>query len=572
MKQIQTVIPIAFFFLLSFIIVFPLFPPGFILTLDKVVTAKVSAPDITSTTFLFDALLSILNIFISSFWLQKILLFLIFFLSGLGMFVLLPTRLGLSRYFGGTLYSINPFVYERVMAGHWQLLLAFAILPFIIKLTYSLFEYPSFVKAVFLAVISTLLFNTDIHFVLIYPIFFVLAFSTYIVLHIHSWRSVIKSVIIFLIALLLLNANWIVFSLLGKTPDAITLGEFTKDDLIIFQSVPDKSLGLIFNLLSGYGFWAEVYDYFISPKSVIFFWPVLSFGIIIISLYGLIENMRRKEERNLPLLITLVIIFLIALDLAGGVALKPFENSVVALYNIFSPLRGLREPQKLVGIIMLFYAYFGSFGIHYFKNKLRKNHEYLALCVVIIPFIYTVTIFNGFWGQLKPVFYPTSWEKVEREFQKDKDDYTVLFFPWHQYMKFNFANNRVIANPARYYFAKPVLSAENYETEYLYSRDTRPEGLHVEGLLSIETDKVNLLGEEVDSRVDWAYDLAVINVKYIILAKTADWKEYKFLDKSQALQKISEDNDLIIYQNLAWGKEIPDEKPENGDILEPPVQ
>src|SRR3989338_4554876 len=200
MKQLQNIIPIAVFFLLSLVIVFPLLSPGYILTLDKIVTARVSAPDITSTTFLFDAFIWVLNLFISSFLLQKILLFLVFFLSGLGMFTLLHEKLGLSRIFGGILYSINPFVYERVMAGHWQLLLAYAIFPFLVKLTFSLFAYPSFQKAVFLAVLSALLFNTDIHFALIYPVFFVLALSSYIVIHISTSRPVIKSVIIFLIA------------------------------------------------------------------------------------------------------------------------------------------------------------------------------------------------------------------------------------------------------------------------------------------------------------------------------------------------------------------------------------
>ncbi|MEK7565536.1 MAG: hypothetical protein AAB506_00625, partial [Patescibacteria group bacterium] len=94
-------------------------------------------------------------------------------------------------------------------------------------------------------------------------------------------------------------------------------------------------------------------------------------------------------------------------------------------------------------------------------------------------------------------------------------------------------------------------SAQNYETKSLYSHDVRPESLHIEGLLSIEKERVNLAGEEVLDRIKWGESTAVIGVKYILLAKESDWETYKFLDKSRDLKKIFEDQSLILYRNLA---------------------
>ncbi|MBI4991216.1 hypothetical protein HZB96_03940 [Candidatus Gottesmanbacteria bacterium] len=176
---------------------------------------------------------------------------------------------------------------------------------------------------------------------------------------------------------------------------------------------------------------------------------------------------------------------------------------------------------------------------------------------LILPFIYTPTVFGGFWGQLKPVFYPKSWYEVNNILKNDKDNFLTLFFPWHQYTRFRFANNRVVANPAPYFFEKPVLSSQNYETIPLYTHDIRTESLHVEGLLSIEKEGVNLVGEEIEEKLPWGQSLSPINVKYIILAKDDDWKRYRFLDKQTDLKKVYENDDLVLYQNLKWGVEEP---------------
>ena len=112
-----------------------------------------------------------------------------------------------------------------------------------------------------------------------------------------------------------------------------------------------------------------------------------------------------------------------------------------------------------------------------------------------------------------------------------------------------------MANPAVLFFDKPILSSQNYETVPLYSHDSRPEALHVEGLLSIKMKGVNLLDEPVTEEILLGSALSVIDVKYIILAKDADWKEYDFLSRQADLKKIYEGTDLVLYQNLSFGQE-----------------
>ena len=62
---------------------------------------------------------------------QKLLLLAIVFLAGFGMHRLVAMQLpggGLSgRLFAGFVYAVNPFVYERLIAGQWFLLLGYAL-------------------------------------------------------------------------------------------------------------------------------------------------------------------------------------------------------------------------------------------------------------------------------------------------------------------------------------------------------------------------------------------------------------------------------------------------------------
>ena len=280
---------------------------------------------------------------------------------------------------------------------------------------------------------------------------------------------------------------------------------------------------------------------------------MISAAIILISVYGFVRLVKEKEKKRFPLVIALIVFFLLSLNFAGGIALRSFADTAFTLYDKVPFLRGFREPQKLIGIVMLCYAFFGSMGIYYLGKKVARIGKLVITGIfIILPFVYTPTFFGSFWGQLRPVLYPSSWEKVNQTLKEDTGDFLTVFFPWHQYMRFKFTNNMVVANPASYYFDKPILSAQNYETKYLDTHDVRMEALHVDGLLSIEKNKVNLLGDPVHRKIAWGEDLALINVKYIILAKEKDQKLYRFLDRSEGLEKIFEDDNLILYKNNRW--------------------
>lgn len=560
MEKYNRILSFFLFFALAAVITYPLAKPGYILTLDAVITPKVAYAPLTSSSFIYQNILAVMNFFLPSYWIERIILFLIFSLSGWGMYRLVPKKYGIAGYFGGLFYAVNPFVYERVMAGHWQFLLGYSIFPFVTASALALFRDTGKKNSFILAIFTTLLFSTAIHYSLIFLTFFV----TMAAMNLYSSRqnkdrlkAIAGNIGFFAVIVFILNANWILSSIMGVSDIVKSISQFTVYDLLSFQSVADAHLGLVFNLLSGYGFWVEVYHYFILPRDIIFFWPVLSAAIILISAVGFFAILKDRKKTEIPLAVTLLVVFLLALDISAGVSLNSVNQLYFFLYNKFSILRSLREPQKLVGILIFCYAYFGSIGFASLLDKAKKSSIFYILCFLflVLPFIYTPTVFGGFWGQLRPVYYPASWKEVNRVLNNDKDNFLTLVFPWHQYITLSFNRNMASSNPAPYFFDKPVLSSRNYETAYLNSHDTRPEALHVEGLMSIQKKGVNLLGQQVYEKLPWGESLAPINVKYILLLKEEDWKSYRFLDKSADLKKLYDSQEIILYQNLAWRKD-----------------
>ncbi|MFZ3168258.1 MAG: hypothetical protein WA130_11635 [Candidatus Methanoperedens sp.] len=114
--------------------------------------------------------------FILPMWIiQKIVLFAIFFLSGVSAYSLLPVRSSAAKYFSGILYAINPFVYIRFIAGQWNILLAYSVMPFAIKAFIEYLENDNrrnFLKLMFW---TTLVAVFSIHMlILIFIVFFVI--------------------------------------------------------------------------------------------------------------------------------------------------------------------------------------------------------------------------------------------------------------------------------------------------------------------------------------------------------------------------------------------------------------
>ncbi|HEY9205836.1 MAG TPA: hypothetical protein VIO58_07930 [Candidatus Methanoperedens sp.] len=490
------------------------------------------------------ALLDFLSVLVPVEFIQKSLFFLIFFISGISAYRMCPEEWGIGRYFAGFLYMLNPFIYVRFLAGHWLILLAYSVVPFVVKGFMDYFEAPSIKKSVNIAFLLTFVFILEIH----TPFLLFIVLGIFYILNLAESRKtgkaleISKSTAFVFLFLLLLNSYWLVPSFIGNKA---SLNEITSSDLYIFTTKHDLNFNTLFTSASMYGFWRGGYIY---TKDILPYWYLFFIFILFFSVHGFVSKYGHPEH-GIYVRAFGIIAVLSAL-LAAGIS-GPFAGVFEFLFNNVFFFKGFREPQKFVGLLVLSYAYLGGLGVSELEKAVGRKSEgsgvygkigiwLLIALALLIPFIYSFTMFNGFWGQLEPVDYPKDWYAVNDFLNSDNQDFKALFLPWHLYMDFKWlpTSQKRIANPASIFFDKPVIQGDNMEAGPIYSSSSNPVSRYIEFLLG-KKDKIDNFGELV----------APLNVKYIILTKEVDYKQYDFLYNQNDLEVVKNSENLVVFRN-----------------------
>lgn len=186
---------------------------------------------------------------------------------------------------------------------------------------------------------------------------------------------------------------------------------------------------------------------------------------------------------------------------------------------------------------------------------------------LLVPLLYSPGMLWGFGGQLCVSDYPKSWFEVNEFLNKDKDNFRTLFLPWHLYMSFSFACNKIIANPAHNFFDKSVLAGDNMEMGPIYTQSMRLESKYIEKEIlgnklkfveinrnmSTEADEINRNTLEINrDYISLGEKLNVLNIKYVIWAQDSDFFNYEFVSRSPDLELVFDSKELKVYQNLKY--------------------
>lgn len=527
---------------LALIILFPLFGPGYIFALDMVFPPQISYPE----PFCVNGfVVHLLNSILPSAVIQKIILFLILFLAGIGMHRLIPVRSEAPKYFAGILYIFNPFVYSRFLFGHLWLLVAYALMPFAVKAIFKFFDKVNFRNALKAAFWLVLIGFISVHFILFVFLFFGIAFLAFIWKNQKGWKGVFKicryTFLIFLIFLIF--SGWWISQYFDETS---LRGEYVQhiigeEDFEAFKTVSDSKYGVLWNVAAMYGFWGDKTNQYTVQKDVSPYWFYLFLIILLLVVLGIVKGFRKNKFKTGIFVVTAMIAFVLSV----GVSYESFISIINSLRGNFFVFNGLRDSQKFTALLMLVYAYLGAIGI----NAILKNSKIqrfknlkviLAALLIAIPFLYSPLMVWGFKGQLYLSEYPESWFKVNEIFNQDKDDSKAIFFPWHQYMTFRFAGDKIIANPASKFFDKEVIAGDNMEAGKIYTHSKRPISQFVENEILPKKNEIKNLGEMLED----------FDIKYVILAKEIEWKSYGFLDRQEDLEIIFESEELAVYQRF----------------------
>lgn len=533
--------------IVSLLLLWPLLGQGYILTLDMVFVPKLALPEVVTSSYILHAGLHVLNSILPSDIIQKLLLFGILVLSGWGthrlMRYLQSTGMPVSvsqwaMYAGGLLYMINPFVYSRFMAGQYSVLLGYALLPFFVVSLLRFLRGPSLKSSLPLTAWTLGISIVSIHTLGLALVIGGVALAQAVWRH-RSEGTYLKQlagcVAAAGAALFIASSYWLLPLLQGNGPTASSIATFQASDQSAFATEGNGFVGKLIHVLRLQGFWGEREGLFLMPQDQFVLWPVVAIVVGVLIIVGA----RLLWRRNRELFVFVTCSMTIATVLAIGVGTTWLSDHI----PFFA---GYREPQKFVGIIALGYAILFGFAISKIiqktTSKIGKSATVIASMAIIIGF--TPVMFGGFDGQLVPRQYPDDWHAVNEQLNSDHDTFEVLFLPWHLYMRYQFAG-RVIAHPGNGFFDKPMLTSDDPEMQ-----GTQP---------AIANDRKNLLTHQILPYASGSDTLGAqlrpLNVKYVLLAKDADYTSYDYLDRQKDLQLVSESATLKLYRNTAFRKD-----------------
>ncbi len=538
----------------AIIVLWAMLLPGYVLTLDMVFGPQVALPtasSMTTSSYPIWIVLYGLNMVMSMWVVQKIMLlglfFLLFYMPAI--FYLFAVRDDensvYSGYFVALLYAINPFVYERFLAGNWLVLFGYALLPAFMYSLLAFYREHTLRKALmifaWLLIIGLFSFHILIMAVLVLVAFAVGSGSVFIArkewggLRVFALRFAIAS-LVFVVA----SLYWLVpyFLNQGNSPIAI----FGPAHWDAFHTAGDARIGVVGNVLALYGFWGEWNEWnnlYVMPKHNPIVWLATSVPIIMLLLVGFYAGIKNKAMRGMTLF--LVFVAFTAMVFSSGIGESIFKSFNLWLFENVGFWKGFRDTQKWSAFLVYGYAMLGGLGVHFILDKIKREKikKYVLVVLCLVPVLYMPAMLFGFSGQIKPVFYPHEWSEVNEIFKKDKEC-KALFLPWHQYYYLKFNNNMLTANTADSYFNCTMVSGKNMEAGTIESQGGNgPEYDIIEPLV---------MGNDLNAD-QVVVALKAKGIKYVVFTRDYEANDpfiYPFL-KSKGLQKVIHNEMLDFY-------------------------
>ncbi|MBI5228652.1 hypothetical protein HY991_00970 [Candidatus Micrarchaeota archaeon] len=555
--------PLLLFFILSLLIMDGLLLPGNVLSLDM------SGLESTNTrlqdTFyginehwnngftvsaVFEVAKLPLYLVISFFLLilpawviQKAILIAILFGSAVSAYLACPADKP-GKTFAGVLYMINPFLYIRFLAGHWMFLLAYAIAPLAVMSYFRFLDSKKTVHVIESAFLTFLVAVFEIRVFLLLLFLFLLFFFLKVYAS-RDCKKLLSVSAVFTLVFMLLNLFWLVpLATSNFVPEVVSLA-----DTMLFAT-KHSTFNVLFNAAALHGFWRGGY---LLPYKMLHTW--LFFGLFAVILYLAVNGFVHyyRNEKIGVRVKAVAIAGIAALVLAVGSTAEPFKSLFSFLFENIFFFRGFREPHKFLALLAFAYSFLGGLGLNALQRQLREVRAFrfkgfslsgnkialvLGIFALLVPMVYTFTMFNGFWGQLEGVNYPKDYYALEKFLNEDPNEFNTLFFPWHMYMDFKWNPKQRIAAPFASFFSKPVIQGDTLESGGIYSQSTNPTSKYIEFLLANKGNRTN-----------FGNLLSVINVKYVVLAKEADYRSYSFLYNQTDLELVKESSNLIVFKN-----------------------
>jgi hypothetical protein len=423
------------------VVLAPLALPGYVLRYDMVfvprqpLTWELIAPaDALPRAVPLDALVSLANLAVPGWLLQRIALIAVVYLATLGAARLVPAGRTATRVVTALAYAWTPYLAERLLLGQWALLLAYAALPWLVAAARDLRTgrpgaLPRLVLAAAPAAVT--------------PTGGLIAAATVAVLLPLRSRATAAA----LAAVAALNAPWLVAAATSGAG-----GRSDPDGVAAFAARAENWGGSWTALAGTGGIWnAQTVPASRTSPLV----PLVTVLVLTVSVAG-VRVLRRRWPGGADRLLVLA---------AGGFLLAAAGTGPGApvLQWLVGHLPGaglLRDGQKFLMPYALLVALGFGLGAERLADRLTRRFEpaagrVLLAGAVLLPMVVLPDLAAGAAGALRPVRYPADWDAVATRVAAAPGE--VLSWPFEGYQRYAWTRGTVVRDPAPRYLDAPVL-------------------------------------------------------------------------------------------------------------------
>jgi hypothetical protein len=403
---------------LALLLVAPLIGPGYLLLRDAVSTPRsylsdsalglVSAPRATPQDFA----VALASHCIDGGVVVKALLVAGLWLAGWGaahlVALVLPDAGASGQFVAITVAIWNPYVGERLLQGHWSLLVGYGCLPWVATAMLRLRSEPTGLIWFFgLAFWIALAGLTPTGLILAATVALVCVAAP------GMGRSRWLCAVVGLACAVVAALPWLTAAVLGlSSADHIWA---QAPDVAAFAARAEPGLGTLGSLASLGGIWnGEA-----LPASRTTLFAMASAGVLLVVVAAGLSTLVRRRAA-VPLIVLAALAILVPALLATG----PGRTALQAVVDAVPAVGVLRDGQKWVALAMPGYALAGAGAVLTLRRWLQPAVTALVCCAALL--LTLPDLAWGVGGKVEPVHYPADWKSVAASINREPGVVAVL--------------------------------------------------------------------------------------------------------------------------------------------------
>lgn len=422
---------------LAALVLAPLAQPGFVLSYDMVTVPRQElVPDALGLgsalprAVPLDAVVAVLTQVVPGELLYRVVLAGILAGGALGAAMLLPRASTTVRAVAAAAYVWNAYIAERLVIGHWGLLVAYAVLPWLLRagLAVRRGERAGLPTALLLVALAS-----------VTPTGGVLATGVLVVLVAlpgsrRRWPAAVAA------------AGCVVLQLPWLVPGVLTPTSLTSDPRAVeaFAAHPDSPLGLAGSVLTLGGIWNS--EAVPDSRSL---WTAAIVTVAWVSLaLGGASRLRPSMGRPATLALTILAVLGVVLSLAGA-----FGGGLAWAVERVPGAGLLRDGPKFLAWYSLALAPAAALGAARLAGSVSRRSGGLVSATVVVgtaavlPLAALPDLAWGVEGRLSPVEYPSSWSEVRGALHSEQAAGALVVLPYQPYRSFDWNDGRTVLDP-----------------------------------------------------------------------------------------------------------------------------